>query len=303
MTENQLSADELLKLGKALTSEIHAAVESGRTYYLGLSPHEPSSLLSNVFNPETGPIVPYLVKVINALKQPRSFLTFRKSAALEKVAKECSATLDALRRLAIDLAPLLDTEDGQKAIGRSLKFSLYFFRVANERFFGHLTWRRSILHLLIKNHNNGGFGLYVADRLLNDISKAFEVRERQLRGKTAAQAKDLCDHQTIIRMLDELKGSVGTLNTKTSAATSLQNLILWYASGNDPRYKPKNGRSLTAIKEMMVKEGIVMLTKNAALSERSAADILVRKYADIPGAYNNVEALRKQLNRKNPYRK
>ena len=46
-----------------------------------------------------------------------------------------------------------------------------------------------------------------------------------------------------------------------------------------------------------------MLAKNASLSERSAADILVRKYADVPGAYDDVETLRKQLNRKNPYRK
>ena len=119
----------------------------------------------------------------------------------------------------------------------------------------------------------------------------------------AAEAKGLSDHQAIIRKLDELKGSEGTLNTKASAATSLQNLILWYASGNDPRYKPKNGRSVTAIKELMVREGLAMLAKNASLSERSAADILVRKYADVPGAYDDVETLRKQLNRKNPYRK
>ena len=109
--------------------------------------------------------------------------------------------------------------------------------------------------------------------------------------------------RAIKTMTDELKGLVRTLNAKASAATSLQNLILWYASGNDPRYKPRKGRSLTAIKEMMVREGLLMLTKNAALSERSAADILVRKYADIQGAYDDVETLRKQLNRKKPYRK
>ena len=63
MAENPLSGDELFELGKALTSEIHAAVESGRAYYLGLSPHEPPLLLSKVFNPESGPIILYLVKV------------------------------------------------------------------------------------------------------------------------------------------------------------------------------------------------------------------------------------------------
>ena len=64
MAENPLYGDKLLELGKALTSEIHAIVENGRAYYLGLSPHEPPSLLSKVFNPETGPIIPYLVKII-----------------------------------------------------------------------------------------------------------------------------------------------------------------------------------------------------------------------------------------------
>ena len=63
MAENPLYGDKLLELGKALTSEIHAIVENGRAYYLGLSPHEPPSLLSKVFNPETGPIIPYLAKV------------------------------------------------------------------------------------------------------------------------------------------------------------------------------------------------------------------------------------------------
>ena len=63
MAENPLSGDELFALGKALVSEILAAVESRRAYYLGLSPHEPPMLLSKVFNPETGPIIPYLAKV------------------------------------------------------------------------------------------------------------------------------------------------------------------------------------------------------------------------------------------------
>ena len=71
MAENPLYGDKLLELGKALTSEIHAIVENGRAYYLGLSPHEPPSLLSKVFNPETGPIIPYLVKIIRMLTQPQ----------------------------------------------------------------------------------------------------------------------------------------------------------------------------------------------------------------------------------------
>ena len=184
MAENPLYGDELLELGKALTSEIHAIVENGRAYYLGLSPHEPPSLLSKVFNPETGPIIPYLVKVIRMLTQPQraeSHPTPRQSAALREFERESAATSDALRRLAIDLAPLLDADGGQKAIGRSLKLSLYFFRVASERFFRYLTWRRSIFRLLLKNHNNEGFGLYIADRLLNDHAKGFDPEKNGVR--------------------------------------------------------------------------------------------------------------------------
>ena len=47
------------------------------------------------------------------------------------------------------------------------------------------------MHLLLKNLNNEGFGIYIADRLLNDIAKAFEVRERQLRGESAANTADM----------------------------------------------------------------------------------------------------------------
>lgn len=107
----------------------------------------------------------------------------------------------------------------------------------------------------------------------------------------------------IVRRLEELKSSVRTLNTKANMSAAIEELILWYASGNDPRYKPKDGRTLAAVREFMVNEGLSMLAKDASLSERSAADILVRKYVGLPGAYDDVEALRKQLNRKNPYRK
>ena len=62
MAENPLSGDELFERGKAHMSEIHAAVESGQTYYLGLSPHEPPLLLSKIFNPESGPIIRLLLQ-------------------------------------------------------------------------------------------------------------------------------------------------------------------------------------------------------------------------------------------------
>lgn len=74
-------------------------------------------------------------------------------------------------------------------------------------------------------------------------------------------------------------------------------LILWYASGNDPRFKPRDGRQANAIKDHMVREGLSMMAKDGSLSERSAADSLVRKYHGIPGAYTDAETLRRQINR------
>ena len=47
----------------------------------------------------------------------------------------------------------------------------------------------------------------------------------------------------------------------------------------------------------MVREGLSMMAKDGSLSERSAADSLVRKYHDIPGAYTDAETLRRRINR------
>ena len=102
MAETPLSGDELFERGKALMSEIHAAVESDRAYYLGLSSHEQPLLLSKVFNPESGPIIPYIVKVIRMLTQPQgaeSPPTTNQSAALREFERESAVTLDALRAM------------------------------------------------------------------------------------------------------------------------------------------------------------------------------------------------------------
>ena len=84
-----------------------------------------------------------------------------------------------------------DKTDRRRSVGQALKTSVYFFRVASRRFFRQLPWSGSLVHLLLKNRNNEGMGIYVADRLLNDIAKAFEVRERQLRGESAANTADM----------------------------------------------------------------------------------------------------------------
>ena len=166
--------------------------------------------MSEVFDPETGPIIPYFVKVIRMLTHPQTYLTLRQSAALKEFERESASTLDALRRLSIDLAPLLDADDRQPEIGRSLKLSIYFFRVATGRFFRYLVRRRSILRRLLGNQINEGFVLYVADRLLNDIAKAFEARERQLRGESAA-----VEHEFFISQFERIERKIESEHERT----------------------------------------------------------------------------------------
>ena len=150
-SNDPLTPVELFRRGIEITQEIRGRIEESRAYYLGRSSREPEEPLSEVFNPETGPIIPYFVKVIRMLAHPQAYLTLRQSAALTEFERESARTLDALRRLAIDLAPVLNAKDGQPAIGRSLKLSIYFFRAANRRFFRYLVRRRSILHRLLGN--------------------------------------------------------------------------------------------------------------------------------------------------------
>lgn len=98
--------------------------------------------------------------------------------------------------------------------------------------------------------------------------------------------------------VQKLNRSLKALHRKSSLCAETSALILWYVSGNDPRYKPVDGRAACAVKKMMVNEGLALLAKDANLTERSAAKFLVRKFKDIPGGYDSEEALHRQLNRK-----
>lgn len=107
---------------------------------------------------------------------------------------------------------------------------------------------------------------------------------------------------TVIRLLlpeiRKILKSYGEAQARDAAERrKTSELILWYASGNDPRFKPRDGRCTSAIKDHMVREGLSMMAKDGSLSERSAADALVRKYYGIPGAYTDAESLRRQINR------
>ena len=78
-----LTPVELFRRGIEITQQIRGRIEETRAYYLGRSSREPAQPLSEVFNPETGPIIPYFVKVIRMLTHPQAYLTLRQSAAVE----------------------------------------------------------------------------------------------------------------------------------------------------------------------------------------------------------------------------
>ena len=66
------------------------------------------------------------------------------------------------------------------------------------------------MHLLLKNRKNEGFGIYIAGRLLNDIAKAFEVRERQLRGETAA-----VEHEFFTNQIERIERKIESEHNRT----------------------------------------------------------------------------------------
>ena len=201
MTENSndpLTPVELFRRGIEMTRAIRGRIEEARAYYLGRSSREPTQPLSEVFDPMRGLILKYFIETIRIINRTRFIERFCRTAAFHEFRQSSEATLEELRLLAIQLAMCLgvpDKTDRRHSVGQALKISIYFFRVANGRFFRQLSWSGSLLHLLLKNRSTEGFGIYIADRLLNDIAKAFEVRERQLRGESAAVEHEFFTNQ------------------------------------------------------------------------------------------------------------
>ena len=201
MTDNSnvpLTPLELFRRGIEITQEIRGRIVEARAYYLERSSRVPSHLLSEVFDPMCGPILKYFVQTLRTINRTQFIERFCRTAAFHEFRQSSETTLEELRLLAIQLTMCLgvpDKTDRRRSVGQALKTSVYFFRIANGRFFRQLPWSGSLVHLLLKNRSTEGFGIYIADRLLNDIAKAFEVRERQLRGESAAVEHEFFTNQ------------------------------------------------------------------------------------------------------------
>ena len=293
---------ELFRRGIEITREIRGKIEDTRAYYLGRSSREPEEPLSEVFNPETGPIIPYFVKVIRMLTHPQTYLTLRQSAALKAFERENVATLDALRRLAIDLAPLLDADDRQPAIGRSLKLSVYFFRVATGRFFRYLVRRRSTLHRLLGNQINEGFVLYVANRLLNDIAKAFEVRERQLRGESAAVEHEFFTKQLLMRESNEHKrilDAIEKVNRNQLLSHKLERQLLKTHDDHDDTANDSadDARHSTPVRAAMVQLTALKIYNSRASDANAIKYSFFKAFGSIPDAYDKYNSFSRAVDR------
>ena len=211
--DKPLTPLELFQRGIAMTREIRGRIEESRAYYLGRSSRAPGQPLSEVFDPTRGPILKYFIDTIRTINRTRFIERFCRTATFREFRQSSEATLEELRLLAIQLAMCLGVPgktDRRRSVGQALKTSIYFFRVANGRFFRQLPWSGSLVHLLLKNRNNEGMGIYVADRLLNDIAKAFEVRERQLRGESAA-----VEHEFFINQIERIERKIEREHERT----------------------------------------------------------------------------------------
>ena len=216
MTKNPdepLTPVELFRRGIEITREIRSRIEESRAYYLGRSSRESAQPLSEIFDPTRGPILRYFIATIRTINRTRFIERFCRTAAFREFRQASEATLEELRLLAIQLGMCLgvsDKTDRRRSVGQALKTSVYFFRIANGRFFRQLPWNGSLVHLLLKNRNNEGFGIYIADRLLNDIAKAFEVRERQLRGESAA-----VEHEFFTKQFERIERKIESEHERT----------------------------------------------------------------------------------------
>ena len=196
--DKPLTPPELFQHGIEMTREIRKSIVEARAYYLGRSSRVPAHLLSEVFDPARGPSISYFVQTLRTINGTRFIGRHCRTATFREFQRSSEAALEELRLLANQMAMCIgvpDKTDRRHSVGQALKISVYFFRVASGRFFRQLPWSGSLLRLLLRNRNNVGMGIYVADRLLNDISKAFEVRERQLRGESAAPAHEFFTSQ------------------------------------------------------------------------------------------------------------
>jgi len=97
--------------------------------------------------------------------------------------------------------------------------------------------------------------------------------------------------------LDQINKKLSTISSKASTISNKVDLAVWEASAHNPIYKPTDSRSIKGIKELMVTEAVSRLLKDNTVSERSVCENILRRFQSVVGAYDDIDAFRKQVNR------
>ena len=296
---------ELFRRGIEITQEIRGRIEESRAYYLGRSSREPAQPLSEMFDPTRGPILKYFIETVRTINRTRFIERFCRTAAFREFRQASKATLEELRLLAIQLAMCLGVPgktDRRRSVGQALKTSVYFFRIANGRFFRQLPWNGSLVHLLLKNRNNEGFGIYIADRLLNDIAKAFEVRERQLRGESAAVEHEFFTKQLLMRESNEHKRileAIEKVNRNQLLSHKLERQLLKRQDAHDDAADDPadDARHSTPVHAAMVQLTALKIYNSRASDANAIKYTFFKAFRSIPDAYDKYNSFSRAVDR------
>ena len=300
-----LTPVELFRRGIEITQEIRGRIIEARAYYLGRPSRKPAQPLSEVFDPMRGPILKYFIETIRIINRTRFIERFCRTAAFRGFRQASEATLEELRLLAIQLAMCLgvpDKTDRRRSVGQALKTSVYFFRIANGRFFRQLPWSGSLVHLLLKNRSNEGFGIYIADRLLNDIAKAFEVRERQLRGESAAVEHEFFTKQLLMRESNEHKKileAIEKVNRNQLLSHKLERQLLKTHDDHDDTANDSadDARHSTPVRAAMVQLTALKIYNSRASDANAIKYTFFKAFGAIPDAYDKYNSFSRAVDR------
>lgn len=165
-----------------------------------------------------------------------------------------------------------------------------------------MPWNGSLVHLLLKNRNNEGFGIYIADRLLNDIAKAFEVRERQLRGESAAVEHEFFTKQLLMRESNEHKRilmAIEKVNRNQLLSHKLERQLLKMHDDHDDAAdgSADDARHSTPVRAAMV-QLTALKTYNSRASDANAIKCsFFKAFRSIPGAYDKYNSFSRAVDR------
>ena len=175
MVEEFETFHQLFRRGIEMTREITAALRMEAPGYLGNCTKAPRRKLSAMFDPTTGPAVPYFIQTIHLMRRLRDAGYEYDEGELAEFMRSSGESLETLRRFAIDLTPHLDT--GKAA---QLKAAVYVFRVAEELFFKDFREGGTLVQQTFCRFVGEGVGILAARHFLRDIARPLASREEQM---------------------------------------------------------------------------------------------------------------------------